>query len=99
MSNKILKGSRNIAVYKRDGSEWTQQEAQKVITYLDPTAVTIKPHIEDLEYKWIFDDGDKDEYSYPWSDQEDDTNFANCLQIAYEDLFSEPKLKIYKVKP
>lgn len=73
---------RNLAFYKKSDENWTYEEYELLYEFVGDSGS--KPICTDS--KWIF--YDYVDY-YNWSDQEGNSNFKNCLQVAYEDLFPE----------
>jgi hypothetical protein len=86
---------RNLAFYKRGGEAWTWDEYVRVCEYTDSEFV--EDH-EKVDYfhrtvsnnKFMFDDGTKIYFMYPWSWQGKHKNFKNCKWVAYEDVFGKP---------
>lgn len=88
-NNKI----RNLAFYKKSGKDWTNDEYYNVEKYTQGYSSKIfKLSREEKSNKFLFDIGDRngtEEFQLQWKEQEGATNFNNCLQVAYEDVFPE----------
>lgn len=83
---------RNLAIYKRSGEPWTQNEFSNLCKFLLPNQPKHVYPTVDATYntkfnKYFYDDGTLRPY-HAWSSQ-NKSNFKNCLQIAYEDLFPQ----------
>ena len=83
---------RNLAFYKCSGEPWTNEECENIVRYVGaPRQIknkdwgTVNPHI-----KYMYDDNSSYSYMATWSKQERDSNFKNCKQVAYEDVFKTP---------
>lgn len=74
---------RNLAFYKKSGEPWTQEEYSNIMEYVGNSYYTINRFCE----KYIFSDFDGGYHM--WSEQEEHSNFKNCKQVAYEDVFPE----------
>jgi len=87
---------RNLAIYKLSGEPWTQEELDKVYDYTGSRREE-RTYSSELSNKFIFDDGDQrhPQHTDLWSMQEDDSNFKNCKQVAYEEIFNKPKFNYY----
>lgn len=79
---------RNLAIYKRSGEPWIQEELDNMCNFVDPneSKSTHGSYLVGTK-KYFYDDGSSLPY-YTWSVQ-DKSNFKNCLQLAYEDLFPQ----------
>ena len=75
---------RNLAFYKRSGEPWTNDELKQIAAY---TGIKYWGNINPNK-KFVYDLGleDTNESYANWADQNRD-NFANCKQVAYEDIF------------
>ena len=84
---------RNLAFYKRSEEPWTNEELTKIQKYCDDRIC--KATAKQLSRKYVSNDGLVTSFMFPWRDQEEDYNFKNCKQVAYEDIFepttAEPK--------
>ena len=83
---KAPAAKRNLAFYKRSGEPWTQEEFVNCCKHTNST------HECDIgrdvvHNKFMFSDGTSHSHMYPWSRVESRSNFTNCEQIAYEDVF------------
>lgn len=77
---------RNLAFYKRSGKPWTQEEFVNINKYCGNTTSTILDKSYET-YRYIFDDKTRVRFMHPWVSQETNSNFKNCKQVAYEDIF------------
>jgi len=82
---------RNLAFYKRSGEPWTNQECENIVRYVgapyqisNNTWGNVRP-----TRRYMFDDGSELIYMANWDAQEE-SNFKNCKQVAYEDVFETP---------
>lgn len=76
---------RNLAFYKRSGLPWTDTELNEIGKYCGSPSFTGLTNY--ANYKFIFDDASDSKFMYPWVRQENNANFKNCKQVAYEDIF------------
>ena len=78
----------NLAFYKRSGEPWTTQECENIVRYVGATYQISNENWGNLcpSRRYMFDDGTNRMYMANWYDQEEDSNFANCKQVAYEDI-------------
>ena len=83
---------RNLAFYKRSGLPWTDTELDKIREYCGSPSLT--DILGFTTYKFIFDDATSTRFMYPWAGQENNPNFKNCRQIAYEDIFCNKRTAI-----
>ena len=95
MSNQ----KRDIAFYKRSKEPWTEKEYINIMNYVGDDQAFSWCTIDSDSYayrKFIFDDGDPEHFMSLWSDQEENRNFSDCQQLAYEDVFEnkEPASEI-----
>ena len=74
---------RNLAFYKRSGKPWTREEYNNIQQYCGDCTDTSTT----FSHKWVFDDKAPKSFMYTWSEQERHSNFKNCKQVAYEDIF------------
>ena len=86
---------RNLAFYKRSGEPWTNQECENIVRYVgSPYQINNKKWGNNRPTcKYWFDDGSKLFYMSDWYTQERQSNFKNCKQVAYEDVFKTPYLE------
>ena len=83
---------RNIAFYKRSGTPWTEEEYHNIVKYC---GYETDSGISNYAYrKFIFDNGDPHRFMCIWIKQEEDKNFRNCEQVAYEDIFLSQRVAI-----
>jgi len=86
---------RNLAFYKRSGKPWTDWECVNIVRYVGAT-YQISNEVWGNAHptcKYMFDDGTKLMYMANWYNQEEKSNFKNCKQVAYEDVFKTPYLE------
>lgn len=88
---KMKKRKRNLAFFKRSGEPWTQDEYENICDYVGDENYGDVTGKNETKAKYIFDDGKSCTVAmYPWSKQENHSNFKNCKQVAYEDVFQSP---------
>lgn len=77
---------RNLAFYKRSKEPWTQKEYENMCNYTGSN----EQHIVFKFNRFIFDNADSNPFFMgSWDRQEKNSNFKNCKQVAYEDIFPE----------
>lgn len=83
---------RNLAFYKHSGKPWTDEECENIVRYIGATT-----QVKNKDWgnpcptrRYMFDDGSELFYMANWYDQEEESNFKNCKQVAYEDVFETP---------
>ncbi len=89
---------RNLAFYKKSGTPWNDEEIINIYRYVgDPDESAVPDGTYDHDFytrTWIYDDGETSPgdtvglFYYMWEDQEEDKNFPNCRQVAYESMLS-----------
>jgi hypothetical protein len=87
----VEESRRNLAFYKRSGEHWTFEEYNNIMKYVGDTLLHYDNWEEnkyDNNLKFIFDDGRNKEFMYYWYENQE-PNFKNCKQVAYEDIFGE----------
>jgi len=97
----MTKPLRNIALYKEDGSFWTQEEYEKIALYFEDVHGMQLSKTDKIQ-KYIFDDGDFQYFMFPWDDQENNENFHNCKLYTFEGFFrdneEEPEYSVPQVQ-
>lgn len=87
---------RNLVFYKKSGKEWTLEEFNNIMEYVGEEKISTNEEIscwdtsmdEQKNRKFIFNNGVS---MFFWGQQEKDINFNDHKQVAYEDIFGEPK--------
>ena len=101
MFNTKFLGKRKYAVYKQDGTPWTQEEYNNVISIFEGIDATIGlfPFLE--YYKntqtYISDSIDEIKARYNlWRDQQTEQGLKNFTKISYEELLKQSKMPLLK---
>ena len=69
---KRFKGLQDYAIYKKDGTPWTQEEYDIVITaFEDPDPFYIDPEEAELKYIYYSDSSNDNEKYHVWCRQEE----------------------------
>ena len=87
---------RGLAVYKEDGSDWTDYEILRVTAYAEEgrdfkRSELHNPDVKHTtaeEAKYLYDDGDDDGFMHTWTYQTQ-AYIDRCTKISYEELFGE----------
>ena len=79
---------RNLAFYKESEKDWTPDELKLICEYCEDDISNIDEYWFDIvsKNKFIFDDGDKKDFMYPW---DTDENLENCEKVSFESVFGE----------
>jgi len=86
------KTKRNLAFFKKSGKKWTDADYRKISKYCGGKIELIEPLPDVLRRcRYMFDDGDNNDWLFPWGKQKEHPNFRNCRKIAYEDMLKEMK--------
>lgn len=94
---------RNLAFYKPDKSKWTLEEFKNILKYTGAipslggytTEEAIKKYVADMTKDYIYDNGQiTSDFMHSWAEQ----RISKCTKVNYNELFNQPKLKIYKIK-
>ena len=100
MFNTKFLGKRKYAVYKQDGTPWTQKEYTTVANLFEKHGSNQKClDFDILVRKYISDKINEDSpMYYLWYDQQKEQDLKSFTKISYEELLKQSKLKILKRK-
>ena len=88
---------RGLAFYKESGEPWTNEEFHQIVDYCgDATKDTISEGGGNSKRKFIYDQGCKSQFMWPWSDG--DMTKQTVKEISYERTFNPTPMKKFKIK-
>ena len=101
MFNTRFLGKRKYAVYKQDGTRWTQEEYANVVLIFEgaPSPFLISTLGAALALTYISDSPDEVKARYHlWYDQQKEQDLESFTKISYEELLKQSKMPLLKRK-
>ena len=102
MFNTKFLGKRKYAVYKQDGTPWTQEEYNNVILIFQGAISTEELFRKSISalgaaQTYILDSPDEIEARYHyWYDQQREQDLKSFTKISYEELLKQSKMPLLK---
>ena len=100
MFNTKFLGKRKYAVYKQDGTPWTQEEFTNVVLIFEGAAFTerlFRISIIGATLTYISDFTDEVKARYHlWYDQQREQELKSFTKISYEELLKQSKMSLLK---
>ena len=101
MFNTRFLGKRKYAVYKQDGTRWTQEEFTNIMLIFEGTASTRRLFLISIGAAQTFISDYPDEikaYYHLWYDQQREQDLKSFTKISYEELLKQSKIPLLKRK-
>lgn len=83
---------RNLAFYKEDGTPWTLEEYNNIMTYTADNKCSIHSwKVYNNNLKYIYDDESTTYFMHMWDEQNEDY-INECTKLSYEAVFNTMEL-------